>query len=180
MINFRRLRMSVEEWRVCADFPNYEISSAGCVRRTTAVRGKNPQILKPWDDHGYCAFKLRRNGKTIKAYMHRLLGKAYHGLNDDTEIDHRNHVTTDNSDIRVASRAQNCRNTRGWRNRSSNFKGVSWNASRRKWYACIAIDGKTKSLGTYTSEVEAARAYDKAAFSAWGEFAFLNFKEAAK
>jgi hypothetical protein len=37
------------------------------------------------------------------------------------------------------------------------------------------------SLGRFASEHEAARAYDNAAFAAWGEYAFLNFpiKEAA-
>ena len=69
-----------EEWRACADFPGYEVSSIGRVRRV-AVRkhGKPPGILNPWlDDGGKLVVMPRRDGKSIKAYVHRLVGKAFH------------------------------------------------------------------------------------------------------
>jgi hypothetical protein len=67
-------------------------------------------------------------------------------------------------------------NARGWKQHSSQFKGVSWSRTKKKWYACIRVAGeKTKSLGHFENEEEAARAYDHAAFSAWGDTAFLNF-----
>ena len=168
-------------WRLCDDFPQYEISPTGQVRRTITVRGKAPSILKTFNDHGYLAVKLRRDGLSVKAYIHRLIGKAFYGLTDDTEIDHRKHNTADNTNIRVVTRAQNAHNTRGWGKRSSSkFKGVSWNTARQKWYACIEFNGYTKSLGRYHTETEAAHAYDEAARIAWGEHAFLNFGEAAE
>jgi hypothetical protein len=112
---------------------------------------------------------------TVKCYVHRLVGGAFYGLAADAEIDHRFHDRSDNTKIRVCTRAQNVRNARGQRGHSSRFKGVSWNTKRRKWYACICVNGTTKNLGQYNSEEEAAKAYDKAALAAWGEFAFLNF-----
>lgn len=44
---------------------------------------------------------------------------------------------------------------------SSKFKGVSWNKNANKWKAAIMINGKTKHLGYFSSEVEASRAYQK-------------------
>lgn len=45
---------------------------------------------------------------------------------------------------------------------SSQHRGVSWHKKTRKWQAKIAIQGKNMALGYFTSEVEAARAYDAA------------------
>ena len=39
----------------------------------------------------------------------------------------------------------------------------------------IKINGRSTYLGRFTDEVDAARAYDEAAITAWGEFAHLNF-----
>ena len=43
---------------------------------------------------------------------------------------------------------------------SSRFRGVSWNTMRQKWEAKISIAGKSKHIGSYVDETEAARAYD--------------------
>jgi len=45
----------------------------------------------------------------------------------------------------------------------SPFRGVWWNRSREKWIADIVADGEEKYLGSFTGEIEAARAYDQAA-----------------
>jgi hypothetical protein len=45
---------------------------------------------------------------------------------------------------------------------SSGYKGVSWKKKISKWVANIKIDGKLKHLGYFTSEEEAAEAYQKA------------------
>jgi len=44
---------------------------------------------------------------------------------------------------------------------SSKYRGVT--ATGKKWRACICIDGKRQSLGTFDSEEEAARKFDEAA-----------------
>ena len=43
---------------------------------------------------------------------------------------------------------------------SSRFRGVSWDKTNQKWTATIKIDGKSKTIGSYDDETEAARAYD--------------------
>jgi len=163
-------------WRACHDFPNYEVSSDGKVRRLVTVRGRKPFILKPWDNgRGYQKVGLRLNGKTTAVYVHRLVAKAFLGLKDSQQVDHQFHNTTDIKNLRICNPAENSRNSRPHKDSTSKFKGVSWDKSKRKWYACIKVDGRNKSLGVYEREIEAAIAYDFAARTAWGSFAFLNF-----
>ena len=45
---------------------------------------------------------------------------------------------------------------------SSKYKGVSWQKDRNKWVSRIKINGKQKNLGSFTSEEDAADAYQKA------------------
>ena len=45
---------------------------------------------------------------------------------------------------------------------SSKDKGVSWQKDRNKWVSRIKINGKQKNLGSFTSEEDAADAYQKA------------------
>jgi len=55
------------------------------------------------------------------------------------------------------------------------YKGVSFCKQTKKWRASIT-DGKNQyTIGRYSSQEEAARAYDKEAKRFQGEFAFLNF-----
>jgi len=58
--------------------------------------------------------------------------------------------------------------------KSSKFKGVSWSRKARKWTASIYVNGNSKHLGTFSSEMDAALAYDDAAERHFGEFACTN------
>ena len=60
---------------------------------------------------------------------------------------------------------------------SSKYKGVSWSSQYQAWRACIMLDGKTKFLGRFWEEEDAAHAYDDAAREHFGEYAFLNFPD---
>lgn len=57
--------------------------------------------------------------------------------------------------------------------RRAGFKGVWKNGT--KWSATLTIDGKRQHLGTFATELQAAKAYDAAAFAAWGDNCYLNF-----
>ena len=109
-------------------------------------------------------------GKYI--FMHRLIMNAPPGK----VVDHFNANRQDNrrANLRLCSQAQNIRGRRKFRG-TSQFKGVSWNKRIRKWVASIFCDGKYIWLGHFGDEVEAARAYDKAARELFGEYARLNF-----
>jgi len=60
---------------------------------------------------------------------------------------------------------------------TSKYKGVSWNKNMGKWKATISHNRQITNLGYYTSELKAAKAYDKAAKELFGEYACPNFTE---
>lgn len=108
-------------------------------------------------------------------FLHRLILDNGSGL----IIDHINHDPLDNrrENLRLCSIKQNIRNSRKWKTKdqSSKYKGVGYRSSRKKWRAYICVDGKQISLGSYDSEIEAAKAYDFAAIKYFKEYANLNF-----
>ena len=57
----------------------------------------------------------------------------------------------------------------------SNYRGVARNHG--KWKAQLSHDGTVTYLGTYATQEEAAKAYDKAAGQRFGEYAHLNFPQ---
>ena len=110
----------------------------------------------------------------IKIKMHRFIL----GITDPAiHIDHADHNGLNNQgyNLRPGTSLQNMMNKKPYKNGASAYKGVTWRKDRCKWKAMITVYGKTKSVGSFTSEIQAAKAYDQAAIKYFGERAFLNF-----
>ena len=93
-------------------------------------------------------------------------------------IDHINHHGYDNrkANLRTATPMQNAYNRVHFRkNPSSKYKGVSFKKRTKKWEVQIHYDRKSKFIGSFNNEIEAAKAYDEAAIKYHKEFAVLNF-----
>lgn len=59
---------------------------------------------------------------------------------------------------------------------TSRFRGVCWNKKNKRWQAAINSSGRYLYLGSYASEQEAAKAFDKAALRIRGKKARLNYR----
>lgn len=114
-----------------------------------------------------------RRGKSI--LLHREILQAPSGMT----VDHINGNGLDNqrNNLRLATHAENMRNSHLPINNTSGYKGVSWRKIDRKWGVHIGVNNKVICLGGFDDLEEAARVYDEAAKKYHGEFAKLNFQE---
>lgn len=100
-------------------------------------------------------------------------------VNPKIYVDHINGDVLDNrkSNLRIATNQENCFNTKSHKDSFSKYKGVTWFKRDSKWRTSICKDGKTRHIGYFQNEVDAAKAYDKKAKELFGEFAYLNFPD---
>ena len=130
-----------------------------------------------WALYESCKYPSRTShGKTILLH-HEVLQRRGVSLHNGVEADHvdRNRLNASASNLRLATRAQNNLNKEKNKNNSSGYKGVSWHAIRHKWRAQIGVGYKQVYLGLFDSPIDAAKAYDRAAFYYFGDYAKLNF-----
>lgn len=105
--------------------------------------------------------------------MHRIIINAP----NDVEVDHinRNRIDNRRSNLRLCTRSENATNRARQANSHGRFKGITFAKNANLWRARIHVHGKTIQLGYFQSDIDAARAYDRAAIQYFGEFALLNF-----
>ncbi len=134
-------------------------------------------------NQGYAATTLSMNGygrekkSNVSMRLHHLILRPRAGY----MIDHINRIKLDNrrENLRHCTAAQNSYNCSANKKNKSGYRGVSFHQPTKTWQVYISIKTRSKNLGYYKSKEAAARAYDVAARKMHGEFAVLNFPEAA-
>lgn len=82
------------------------------------------------------------------------------GWTDDVEIDRaHNDGNYEPSNIRLATRSEQCQNTRVHKTNTSGYRGVR-RSSKNRWRSSIWVNNKEVNLGTYDSAIEGAVAYN--------------------
>lgn len=139
--------------------------------RRSDLNGKIAGSISSTDGYVYIKFKQKR------ILAHRVVF-FIHNKFIPQEIDHINRVRHDNriENLRDAvTHSSNLGNQSVQkRAKTSIYKGVCWDANRKKWMAGIKFNRKRINIGRFDSEIEAARAYDKYAISIFGDFANIN------
>lgn len=123
---------------------------------------------------GYAVRYTKVDDKRVTVYMHRFIINASTGV----EVDHkdRNGLNNTRNNIRIATPGQNRANApKSNRKTTSRYKGVyRTNNPSRPWWAHIGIEGKSRTIGYFANELDAACAYNYAAVQHYGEFAYVN------
>ena len=93
----------------------------------------------------------------------------YHGVDPlEKDIDHKDRDPLNNkiSNLRLATRKENCANQKIRKNNTSGVTGVLWNKSKGKWEAWI----KKVYLGCFLNKEDAIKARKEAELKYHGEF----------
>jgi hypothetical protein len=123
------------------------------------IEGKRWSSLKHHATY-YATAALKQANKAPYIRMHRLIMGAGPGQ----VVDHINGNGWDNrrANLRLCLPHENQKNRGLYRtaNKTSRFKGVSYQPLSGMWTAVIHNEKKVHYLGSFAKEVEAARAYD--------------------
>ena len=119
--------------------------------------------------NGYVLIGIDR----IEYRAHRLAWLYVYGDWPLIQIDHINGIKDDNrmSNLRLATRSQNSRNSKVSKNNKCGLKGVCFEKYTGRWKAQIYFDGQNRNLGRFNTKESAHAAYIMAALKHHGEFA---------
>jgi hypothetical protein len=148
----------VQEFRKCANCPQYEVARNGFVRHSVSKKPTTQQI----NNCGYCYItiysKVAKRNKNYK--IHRLVAEAYlENPEQKREVDHRNGCRTDNclENLRWATRSENCSNKP--RKLIGGYRGV-YHLGQDRYRAGISNNNKMVWFGVFKTAEEGAKAYN--------------------
>lgn len=96
-----------------------------------------------------------------KSYQaHRLAWLYVYGEMPKEQIDHINHIKTDNAikNLRMATQKENSKNMSKSKKNTSGVTGVHWHNVAKRWCARINVDGKKIHLGLFAQFSDAVNA----------------------
>jgi hypothetical protein len=174
--NFTEEELAFEQFAIITDFPNYAVSTLGRV-----LNIKTQQYLAPQNNgKGYLRVGLCRAALRKFMSIHRLVGAAFiPNPEDHPQIDHVNHVKTDNrlSNLRwVSAKANNLNKKRIWRGSIYKMKAPNLKKPFHAQYQEIVseVPYQTKQRGRYFATYDEAKDFlaDKKYCTA--DYAFLD------
>lgn len=154
---------------------HYDPETGIFTRKITVGRYKRGEVAGSPSSHGY--IKIMVDG--VYQSAHQLAWFYVYGEFPESDLDHKNRNRADNriENLRKCDDARNAKNAGIRKTNRSGYKGVSWKTQVSKWVVQIQVDGVKKHVGYFTSEIDAAKAYDVEARRYFGEFAVTNFEE---
>lgn len=147
---------------------HYDPTTGLFARISKLHKGCIPGLVGNLNPDGY--LRIYVDGKIYLAQ--RLVWLYIYGVFPPSDTDHINQVKSDNRvcNLRLATRAENKRNTKKRRDNKSGHKGVSWSTSNKKWRASCTYHGKSICIGYFVNIEDAARAYNTFTEANYGEF----------
>jgi len=156
-----------ELWKGIVGFPDYEVSSAGRVRR----HGCNPpRILNGWahnachrngEPMGYVGITLRKDGKKHSLLLHRIVAEAFlPNPNNLPTVNHKKGMGNDADNLEWASAERQM--IHAMKTGLHDVKGYGFHKQKGAWRAYIQVKGKHIHLGLFPTEAEAKMARQSA------------------
>ncbi len=144
-----------DEWQRYQQIFSYDPETGFVTRAVSTGNVKAGSVADTRNDRGYLV--VHALGRRTK--VHRLAWLLHYGDWPQGEIDHINRDKADNriTNLRVVSRAENCRNRGLRRDNISGVTGVTWRPDLKRWRATISAGGRIKHIGHFDT-VEAASA----------------------
>jgi len=143
-------------------------------------RFKDKRIQRTFGTEGSQGYIQVKVGGNV-CRMNRIIAQAFlPDFNDFPDVDHIDgkRANNDISNLRMRTSSRNKQGYQGKRNGcSSQYRGVNWYKKSEKWHAKCKIDYKTKHIGYFDDERDAAIARDAYAFSQGFPPEGLNFPE---
>lgn len=149
-----------ENWKDIEGYEGlYQVSDLGRVKSL-----RYNKIMSLSIRNGYNQVGLRKDNLIKCKQVHRLVWETF---NHKTKlhIDHKiegNKLDNRLSNLQALTARQNISKCKMYKNKSSNYTGVSWSKLHKKWASKIQIKKQTIHLGFFSNELEAFSAYQNA------------------
>lgn len=154
--------MEKESWKDVLGYERlYKISNLGNVK--TFHYNRDRLLSQCNNKDGYKMVFLSKNKKKKTITVHLLMAITFlnHTPGRKVVVDHKDNDKINNrlNNIQIITQRQNTSKDKHNYKSSSKHIGVSWNIQKRRWIATIHYDKKSRFLGLYKNELDAAKAY---------------------
>jgi hypothetical protein len=151
-------RLGIEVWKTIPEFESYQVSNLGNVR---SLKFNRIKYIKHLNTKGrYCVTLYNNKTKATNVKVSVLIAQTF--LNHKPcghklVVDHIDDNKTNDRlyNLQIITHRKNL--SKDKKNKTSKFVGVHF--SQNRWVSEIRIEGKSKYLGRFKIEKEAAQAY---------------------